>query len=147
MIRQKLSSLYYAHKVSQADIDLWPRDSKSTGFFLSSFTICKCSEHGEVCIMPASFYTQSAKIDLNLELTVIELNPMSNPKSIRLLLSSSTTSMRSFKVIGLKLSSVLCPKGFIHRVPKMTLTFDSKSIGFLLSSLTTYMLSLKIIEL
>ena len=60
------------------------------------------------------------------------------PKSIGFLLSSSTTCMRSLKVIGQKLLSVSCPQGFIHSV-KVDLDLwprDPKSIGFLLSSLT-----------
>ena len=57
--------------------------------------------------------------------------------------------MWSLKVIGLKLKSVSCPQGFIHRVPKLTSTFlpcDPKSIGLLFSSSTTCMWSLIVIR-
>ena len=70
----------------------------------------------EVGIVSTRSYTQSAKVDLDLW--------PRDPKSIGFLLSSWWMCMWSLKVIGQKLKSLSCPQGLIHRVPKLTLTFD-----------------------
>ena len=80
------------------------RDWTITAVFIVSTKLCK----------------QSAKVDLDIW--------PHDPKSIGFLISLSTTCMWSLKVIGQKLQPVSCPQSFIHRVPKVTLTFDPKSI-------------------
>ena len=89
-----------------------------------------------VCIVPTMFYTQSAKVDLDLE--------PHNPKSIGILFSSSTTYLWSLKWFGV---NCIVSTRFYRQRAKVDLgPCDPKSIGFLISSWTTNMLSLKVIQ-
>ena len=126
-----VSTRFYSQS-AKVDLDLWPRDPKMTlKFDPMPDNQQGYSSHPEqltcevwkwprkkavVCIVPSRFYRQSPKVD-------VDFWPR-DPKSIGFLLSSSTTYMWSFIVIGQKLLSVSCPQGFIVKVIKLTLTFD-----------------------
>ena len=92
-----------------------------------------------VCILSTKYYTHNAEVYLDLWPRHL--------KSIWFLLLSSTTYIRSLKVIEKKMLSVSCPQGLIHSVKNDLdlLPFAPKSIGFFLSSSITYMRSLKVI--
>ena len=92
--------------------------------------------------MSTSYYTQSAKVDLDLW--------SRDPKSIGFLPAASTTDMWSLKVIGQKqyIVVVIVSTRYYTQSAKVDFDlwpYDPKSIGFLLSSSTTYMWSLKVI--
>ena len=115
-----MPTMFYTQS-AKVDVDLSPRDKKINRVlpliiknlhvnFESDWT------NTVVCIVSTRFYTQSAKVDLDLW--------PCDPKSIVYLLSTSTTYIWSLKVIGLKLQSVSCLKGFVLKMPKLTLTCD-----------------------
>ena len=118
-------SRYCVHKVLYTEcqswpwpLTPWPKINRVPPLIINNLHVKFESdwEKTVVCIVSTRSYTQSAKFDLDLW--------PRDPKSIGFLLSSWWMCMWSLKVIGQKLWSLLCPQGLIHRVPKLTLTFD-----------------------
>ena len=105
---------------TKVDLDLLLHEPKSKGFLLPSQTtyILKFeSDQAKLVVCHAyKLFTQTAKVDICLW-------PF-NKKWIGFILSKSTTSMWSWKLIGQKLQSVLCIFGFIQRVPSLTWTLN-----------------------
>ena len=95
------------------DVDLWPRDLKSTvpPLITNNLHLKFASDRSKTvaCIMPTRFHTQSAKDDINLW--------PRDSKSIRFPLSSSTIYIWSLKTIGLQ--SVSCPQSFIYKIDRV----------------------------
>ena len=126
----KNCSLYHhhAHNVSQADCQrrpwpftpwAWPKINMINRvplIIIHTWSLKVIGLKLQLCIVPTRFYTQKAKVYLDLL--------RHDPKSKGFLLSQPTTYIWSLKVIGQKLKSLSCQQGFTDRVLKLTLTFE-----------------------